>query len=178
MNLDNLEQFIKPVVESLDLDLWGLEFIPATNRPTLRVYIESLNPDLSKIDADICQKVSQRLNAVLSVESESQESGFEFGVNLEDYLLEVSSPGLDRLLFKPKQFVRYIGSIINIRLINPLLLQDDTNLEQNIERYKFKGVLSEVDLNNSKNILLIVDGVEFEIALNNIAKARLVPVWK
>ena len=78
----------------------------------------------------------------------------------EEYTLEVSSPGLERPLFRLEQFRKYVGSIIQLRMKKP---QDG--------RKKFKGDLVRVD---DDSIVLSVDGGEVEFQYTNIDKANLI----
>ena len=80
-----LSALLAPTVASLGFQLWGLELISPNRRPTLRVYIEGD----SGVTVDDCATVSRHLSSVLDVEDPIQG----------EYTLEVSSPGIDRLLF-------------------------------------------------------------------------------
>lgn len=101
-----LEGLIDPVVRSLGLELWGLEFSPVGGSALLRVFIDSPHG----VTLDDCQKVSDQVSAVLDVEDPIPQA----------YRLEVSSPGLNRVLFKPEQYRRFSGKRIKLRLRWPL----------------------------------------------------------
>ena len=101
------------------------------------------------IDVEDCALVSNQLTRVLAVE------------NVDYDRLEVSSPGLDRVLKKPADFERFVGSEINLRLRLPMN-----------GRRNFNGVL--LGLENDK-VSLRIDTGEVELDLGNIDKARLVP---
>jgi ribosome maturation factor RimP len=75
--------------------------------------------------------------------------------------LEISSPGLDRLLTKKSDFIRFTGEIIRLKL--RLSLKGQRN---------FVGVLREV---SDEVLKLEVDGEIFDFELNNLEKVRLVP---
>lgn len=79
----------------------------------------------------------------------------------EEYYLEVSSPGLDRPLFKVAQFEKYVGqeAAVTLRMA--------TN-----NRRKFKGVIKAVQ---GDMITLTVDGKDDVLAFTNIQKANIVP---
>ena len=72
----------------------------------LRVYLDKPGG----VDLDDCQLVSEKLSAVLD----------EKDPITENYLLEVSSPGLDRVLKKDKDLVRYNGRDVDIQLFKPI----------------------------------------------------------
>jgi ribosome maturation factor RimP len=111
----------------------------------LRVFVDKPGG----IDIDDCAKVSQQLSRVLEVE------GFDYG------RLEVSSPGLDRVLRKDADFVRFAGEKARLKL--RLALDGQRN---------FVGTLRAV---NDGKLELEVDGRLLAVDLSNIEKARLVP---
>ena len=80
-----------------------------------------------------------------------------------NYTLEVSSPGVDRLLFTPAHFARFIGEQAKVGLKLP---QDG--------RRRFQGRIASVE---GDMIGFDVDGQPFAVAAGNIDKARLVPDW-
>ena len=97
-----MEAMLAPTVEALGFELWGLEYLSQGRHSLLRVYIEHDKG----ISVDDCAAVSEQVSAVLDVEDPITG----------EYTLEVSSPGMDRLLFKLEQFTAYIGEEIDIRL--------------------------------------------------------------
>jgi len=111
----------------------------------LRVFVDKP----SGIDVDDCAKVSQQLSRVLEVE------GIDYG------RLEVSSPGLDRVLRKDADFARFAGEKARLKL--RLALDGQRN---------FVGTLRAV---NDGKLELEVDGRLLALDLSNIEKARLVP---
>lgn len=101
------------------------------------------------ISIDECAQISQHLSRVLAVE----------GVNYDR--LEVSSPGLDRVLRKEQDFVRFIGEKARVKLC--VALDGQRN---------FIGILRAV---NDGKLELEVDGKLLAFELGNLEKARLVP---
>jgi ribosome maturation factor RimP len=93
------------------------------------------------VSSDDCSKVSHQVSALLDVEDPIQTK----------YVLEVSSPGIDRPLFELKHYEQFIGSEVKMRLFAP------------IERRKqYKGVLTRVV---GEDIHLLVEGVTQEIVI-------------
>lgn len=135
-----------PVVAS-GYELVGLEFIRAGAHSTLRIFIDHENG----ITVDDCAEVSRQVSAVMDVENPITVA----------YNLEVSSPGLERPLFKPEHYQQFIGEDVN------LVLKMATN-----NRRKWKGVISAVD---GEIITITADGQEEQFALSNISKANLIP---
>ncbi len=146
MKRDDIEQIIAPVVNGLGFELWGIDYFPQGQYSLLRVYIDK--PE--GITVDDCGSVSHQLCAVLDVEDPITSA----------YTLEVSSPGLDRPLFKVEQFQQYVGSVIELR----------TRVAID-KRRKFKGELKAVD---EQSLELIVDNTTFNILMEQIEKANVV----
>jgi ribosome maturation factor RimP len=100
---DQIRQILDPILLSMGLDLWDLEFQKQGPKWLLRVYIDrEIGGGVTLQD---CETVSRDLSAALDVED----------IIPHAYTLEVSSPGLDRTLSKPEHFVRFSGSAIRIK---------------------------------------------------------------
>ena len=109
MKRDAVEEFVSGVVESIiestELELVDIEYVHEREW-YLRVFLDKEGG----IDLDDCQMVSEQLSQVLDEKDPIKEN----------YLLEVSSPGLDRVLKKDKDFVRYHGRDVDIQLFKPI----------------------------------------------------------
>ena len=79
------------------------------------------------------------------------------------YILEVSSPGIDRLLFKSEQYAAHVGERLDVRLNFPFE-----------GRKKIVGTLAGLEKNT---VVLQVDEDEYLLPLENVQKARLVPMF-
>src|SRR5690606_29174508 len=94
---------LSPTVASLGLELLGVEYLPSPGGALLRLYIDRPGADAADeaqgVGIEDCEAVSREVSARLDVEDPI--SG--------NYTLEVSSPGVDRLLFTPAQFERFLG---------------------------------------------------------------------
>ena len=99
---ERVTKLLQPVVEGLGYELVGVEYQPGRRQGTLRLYID--HPE--GIDVDDCARVSHQVSGVLDVEAPIAG----------EYLLEVSSPGLDRPIFKTEDYARFAGEMIRIRL--------------------------------------------------------------
>lgn len=144
-----LEKILVPIVNELGYQFAGAEYIPQGKRSVIRLYIDKAGG----VTAEDCGRVSRRVNAVLSV-----EGGFA-----GDYTLEVSSPGLDRLLFTEEQFEAQIGKLVSIHLQVPIE-----------GRKNFKGKLQMV---KEGQIGIRVDEKDLTLSFVDIDRARLVPEW-
>lgn len=141
-----LTELLRPTVEMTGMELLGIEFISAGNNSVLRLYIDHENG----IDVDNCADVSREVSAILDVEDPISS----------EYSLEVSSPGVDRPLFTKEHFQMVIGETVEVKLGMPLN-----------GRRKFKGLLEAIE---GDNLIVVVDGQDYELPISNIDKANLV----
>lgn len=147
---EKLTEVIEPVVREMGYECVGIEYAPHQKNAVLRVFIDSEQG----IVLDDCAKVSHQLSGVLDVEDPI--SG--------NYQLEISSPGLDRPLFKLEDFERFKGRLVNIRLIETIN-----------DRRKITAVSRGA---NADNVVVEMDNEMMEIPLRMILKARLVPDYQ
>ena len=140
---------LAPTVESLGCSIWGVEHLAQGKHSKLRIYIEREGG----VGVDHCAEVSRHVGDLLDVE--------EFSNNA--YTLEVSSPGLDRILFKEEQYQASVGEQINVRLNFPFE-----------GKKKLTGILAGIE---DHNVVVQIEEDEYLLPLENIQKARLVPVF-
>ena len=141
----DVESFIEKMVTQLGYELVDLEII--NHGQLLRVFIEK--PDTVNIND--CVLVSNQLNHALSVEED-----FDFG------RLEVSSPGVDRVIKKLEDFGRFNGEKVKIKTRSPIS-----------NRRNFSGILRGI---KAGFILLEFEESIIEIDFENLDRARLDPV--
>jgi ribosome maturation factor RimP len=145
-----LVNLARGVVEGLSYEFVGLELISRPDRGALlRVYIDQEEG----VRLDDCEAVSRQLSGVLDVEDPIRG----------EYSLEVSSPGLDRPLFEPEHFRRFVGHEARVRLSVPLG-----------GRRKYKGVIAGVV---GDGVDLVADGAQLHLPFTQIDSARLVPEY-
>lgn len=142
-----LTEMLEAPVAAAGYELVGLEFVRAGEHSTLRIYIDHENG----ITVDACAEVSHQVSAVLDVEDPITVA----------YNLEVSSPGLERPLFKAAHYEQFIGHEVSIVLKMAVA-----------NRRKWKGIIHAVE---GETVIVITDGQEEYFALSNIAKANLIP---
>ena len=143
----DLTVLFEPVVESMGYELVGVEFSGGINHGTLRVYIDREDG----VSLDDCASISHQISGILDVEVPIQQG----------YDLEVSSPGLDRPLFKLTDFERFSGQLAKIKMS---VAVDG--------RRNFKGVLQ--GITDSRLIEIEVDGEIYQLPLVDIGKANLI----
>jgi ribosome maturation factor RimP len=144
---EQLGELLGPVVANLGYELWEIEYAPRAGGGLLRLYIDS--PD--GISLDDCEKVSRAVSAVLD----------EADPIPNEYTLEVSSPGLDRVLRTQAHFARFAGERVKVEMI--ALING---------RKRFQGRLQKV---GESEITLETDGGEVSLPIEDIHRARLIP---
>ena len=147
-DLQTLNRKLAAVVESMGYELVGVTFHTHRTNALLRVYIDSTNG----ITLDDCQRVSHQLSRVLEVED----------LTTGRYNLEISSPGLERPLFRAQHFVRFAGSGVRIQFWE---LLDG--------RRKPIGRL--LGMHGDNVVVIDNEGREWRVPLERIEKAKLVP---
>lgn len=164
--MQDLHTLIETAVTQLGYELVDLEI---SNRgKLLRVFIDKLNPVDVKdsVNIDDCSLVSNQLGNLLAVENDI------------DYdRLEVSSPGMDRVLKNEANFIRFIGERATVKLRVPMIelqVRTKDNKEEKVTRKNFLGLIRGVE---SGELWLECDGIVYKIALTNIEKSRLSPVF-
>jgi ribosome maturation factor RimP len=139
------------VVKLVEMTVSGLGYelvdVERSGRGLLRVFIDK--PE--GVAVEDCQLVSNQLTRLFTVE------------NVDYERLEISSPGMDRALKKEADFIRFAGQKAQVKLRMPI----DT-------RKNYVGIIVAV----SDGVLKMdVDGVQVDIELANVDKARLVPTF-
>lgn len=105
--VEQVRQLLDPILESMGLSLWDLEFHKQGPQWILRLFIDRESGGVTLSD---CETVSRDLSAALDVED----------IISHAYTLEVSSPGLDRMLSKPGHFIRFTGSTVRVKTYQPI----------------------------------------------------------
>ena len=145
---ENIESLVAPTVEALGCRIWGVELQGGfKNNLKVVVYIDSEDG----ISVDDCATVSEHVSDILDMEE----------LVPSPYVLEVSSPGLDRILFKEQHFKDSLGLNIDVRLNRP---------------YEGRKKLTGVLLDYGDLALILRDKMgDKSIPIDAIRKVRLVP---
>ncbi|MFP6775640.1 MAG: ribosome maturation factor RimP [PS1 clade bacterium] len=145
---DKIVNLIEPVLIDMGFELVGVEYISSGKHSVLRIYIDSD----TGIGVDDCEKVSRQVSAIFDVEDPISSH----------YNLEVSSPGIERPLFKLSHYQRFLGNEIKLRLVRPI----------NGQR-KFSGSIGSVsEVNNTIELMTETGAVTLDIGM--IEKANLI----
>lgn len=144
---DQLSELLGPVVAGLGYELWELEYAPRAGGALLRLYIDSA----AGIGLDDCERVSRAVSDTLDAADPIEGH----------YTLEVSSPGLDRVLRTRAHFGRFAGERVRVDMTQPV-----------DGRKRFAGRLTDV---GESEITLELDGGRISLPIDGIHRARLAP---
>lgn len=153
-----LERRIESLVEGLGFELVVLERGGGRRRPLLRLRIDrpGADPRGSPVTVEDCAAVSRRVNEALETDPGAPA----------DYILEVSSPGVERPLVRPRDYRRFAGHEVALRGYAPLAGRER----------RLTGTL--LGLTEGGAVALEVEGERLEVPLEAIAKAHLVYRWE
>jgi ribosome maturation factor RimP len=144
---DQLSELLAPVVAGLGYQLWEVEYTPRSGGGLLRLYIDS--PD--GISLDDCERVSRGVSDTLDAADPIPSH----------YTLEVSSPGLDRVLRTREHFERFAGERVRLEMMQPIE-----------GRKRFSGRLLGV---GESDITLELESGSISLPIDDIHRARLAP---
>ena len=141
---------IKPIINENDYDLYDVIYEKEAKDYYLRIVIDSPKG----IDLSDCEKVTNLINDKLD----------EADYIKDQYFLEVSSPGVERLLRKDEHFEKQIGKKISLKLYQKV---DDQK--------EIVGILEEYNV--GKDLIIVSQDKTYNIDLKNIAQAKTVFDW-
>lgn len=144
---DQLSELLAPVVSGLGYELWEIEFAPRAGGGLLRLYIDSD----AGVSLDDCERVSHAVSEALDATDPIPGA----------YTLEVSSPGLDRVLRTQAHFERFAGERVKLEMMHPI-----------DGRKRFAGRLTHV---GRGEITLELERGAVTLPIEDIHKARLAP---
>ena len=144
---ERVEALVSPCITELGYRIWDVEYVKEGAEWYLRITLDSDDG----IDIDDCEKVSRAINPIID-EADPIE---------DFYYLEVSSPGLERVLRKQEHFEASIGCEIEIRLFAP-----DEN-----KKKAYTGTLVAYE---EDSITVDVAGENVKFALNKVSKVETV----
>jgi ribosome maturation factor RimP len=161
MSEPSLEQAIEERVRELGYELVELERAGSKARPVLRVRIDRAGPEAGDgVSVGDCARVSRALEEFLD-ESSSVPT---------KYVLEVSSPGVERPLVRAADFARFVGHEVVVRGYAPLAGRG-RRLEGELLGLSDGG-------DGERVRIRLEDGEEVEVARAEIARAHLLFRWK
>ena len=143
---DRVFSLIEPVLEDIGFELVEVEYLSMHGRWILRLYIDKEGG----VTIDDCADVSRDLGDIIDVKE----------IIDHEYVLEVSSPGLNRPLRKEKDFINVIGSNVKLKMAQ------DLNGRKN-----FTGKLKDY---NNRTVFLETDGTIIELPFDDVEKSNLI----
>lgn len=143
--IDSVEHDLEPILSELKLELIDVEFVKEGADFYLRIYIDKEGG----VNIQDCQVTSRAIEKVLD----------EKDTISEPYILEVSSPGLDRILKKDKEFERYKGRLVDVKLYKAV----------EGEKHYTATLLGK----DEKKLYLEYDNATLEFEMTNVAVVRL-----
>ena len=187
VQLDEIRATAQRVAASHNLELVDLEFQGGVKFRTLRVFIEKNAAERAKLAEQAAAGTSElpkgvpveMLSGVTHEDCVQFAQDFGTVLDVEDlipgaeYTLEVSSPGLERKLFRPEDFTRFQGSLIKLQTFTPV----NKNRQWQGRLKKFSDGVLTIDLSAVKQkgkAKKAVTESTVDIALANVEKANLV----
>jgi ribosome maturation factor RimP len=142
---ESIEELVTPIINENRLELVDVEYKKEGKNWFLRIFIDKEGG----VTVHDCTRVSRQIEDLIEVEEAVPSS----------YILEVSSPGLDRPLKKEEDFLRFKGQRAHVTTYTPIH-----------EQKNFKGTIRDFQ----KDVLFMdIDNQSVEIPKNQIAKAKL-----
>ncbi|HLH09061.1 MAG TPA: ribosome maturation factor RimP [Terriglobales bacterium] len=164
LDLEQVRRVAERVTASSGLELVDLEFLGGGKARMLRLFIDKPGG----VTHQDCESVSREVGTILDMEDL---------IPGDSYLLEVSSPGLDRKLSKPADYERFKGSLIKVTTYEPV--EGNRNFRGRLNEFADGRVTLELETAGSKKAKKKqkeqVAGTKVTIELKNVAKANLVP---
>ena len=148
---EKVEKLLEPKIQEIGYDLYDVEYAKEGKNYFLRIIIDK--PE--GIDLNDCEKVNNEINDILD----------QADYIKEQYFLEVSSPGIERILKKDKHLEKNIGKEVNIKLFK----KDENGIKE------YQGILKKFD---TENITIETQtNEEKQIQRKGIAQIKTVYEW-
>ena len=147
---EKVENLLEPIIEKIGYELYDVEYAKEGKNYFLRIFIDNKKG----IDLNDCEKVNDAITEILDQEDYIKEQ----------YFLEVSSPGIERIVRKDKHLQQNIGEQINIKLFK----KDENGSKEYI------GNLKQFD---EQNIIVNQEEKEIKIERKNIAQIKTIYNW-
>lgn len=147
---EKVTKLVEPIIENLGYELYDVEYAKEGKNYFLRIFIDNEKG----IDLNDCEKVNDVVNDILDKENYIKEQ----------YFLEISSPGIERVLRKDKHLEKNIGTQINVKLFK----KDENGKKE------YFGTLKEF---NQNEITIETEEQEIKIERKNISQIKTVYNW-
>jgi ribosome maturation factor RimP len=159
--LEKVREIVERVAESSGLEVVDVELHGGVKARVLRIYIDKPGG----VTHEDCGNFSREVGTIFDVED---------AVPGGSYMLEVSSPGLDRRLSTPDDYHRFIGSLVKLMTRDPI--NGNRHFEGRLKAVHDGRLSLELSgRKKSKKHQAVAQGTEVEIDITNVEKANLVP---
>jgi ribosome maturation factor RimP len=158
--LDKVREIAERVAQSSGLILWDMELKGSGATRTLRVYIDKTEG----ITHEDCAAYSREVATIFDVEN---------AVPGAAYVLEISSPGLDRKLFKPEHFAHFAGSLVKFSTRD--LINGNRHFEGRLISFSDGQLTVDLDQAGSRKKAKAQGSGVIVVSFANVEKANLVP---
>lgn len=148
---ERVENIVKPIIENIGYELYDVQYEKEGKNYYLRIFIDNEKG----IDLNDCEKVNDAITDILDEENCIKEQ----------YFLEISSPGIERVLRKDKHLEQNIGKQVKIKLFK----KDENGNKE------YEGELKEF---NEQNIMINQDECEIKIERKNISQIKTIYNWE
>ena len=160
-SLEKVREIADRVAQSSGLEVVDIELLGGGKARMLRIFIDKP----AGVTHEDCSSFSREVGTIFDVEE---------AVPGASYLLEVSSPGLDRKLSKPADYQRFTGSLVKLMTRDPV--NGNRHFEGRLKAFQDGRLSLELTgRKKSKKHQEVEAGTEVEIELANVEKANLVP---
>ena len=147
---EKIENRLTPIIENIGYKLYDVQYVKEGKDYFLRIFIEKESGD---IDLDDCEKVNNEVTDILDEEDYIKEQ----------YFLEVSSTGVEKMIRKERHLQENIGNLITLKLFKP------------VEGSKeYVGKLKEF---NENTLTIELDDCDLEIERKNISLIKKYYDW-
>lgn len=143
--IEAVEGYLEPILAENNFELVDVEYVKEGPNYYLRIYIDKEGG----INIEDCRLTSRAIEEVLD----------EKDVIKDAYILEVSSPGLDRILKRDREYVKYKGRMVDVKLYEAINKQ--------------KHLTAELVEKTADELILDDEGTRLAINLKNVAQVRL-----
>jgi len=147
---EKVTNLVEPIIEKIGYELYDVEYAKEGKNYFLRIFIDSEKG----IDLNDCEKVNDAITDILDTENYIKDQ----------YFLEISSPGIERVLRKDKHLEKNIGTDINVKLFK----KDENGKKE------YLGKLKEY---NQNEIVIEQEEKEIKIERKNISQIKTVYNW-
>lgn len=147
---EKVTNLVEPIIEKIGYELYDVEYAKEGKNYFLRIFIDSEKG----IDLNDCEKVNDAITDILDTENYIKDQ----------YFLEISSPGIERVLRKDKHLEKNIGTDINVKLFK----KDENGKKE------YLGKLKEY---NQNEIVIEQEENEIKIERKNISQIKTVYNW-